>query len=644
MSREVTMKVAVKKRVLFNLLKSRLNEDRMPGGDHGGRVIHPFNIQSPNSDPFGFYEDEEETPIKVSDHMAVQLSVPKMPVEDENFLPGTITELCNSAILICEKVPQSQIEYFYRQLHLLLDNSLDRDDESQFKAINEAFNISKKTTIKDFDIITESSRIKLRRNAPLKQLPAELQPEDLPGYSDASDKDEYMRGYNFAADFEVEGKSEDELEEHENYVNAQTRDFITGYDVGNEVATGIQIDPGFDRPLFAQQPGEDRELMGKGKPYFRSLTQFLARGTEIDPKTGEIDTSVYDEAPPRERAAMDTSAALQEFYKKIDAEATAIMMEPKMAAEFGALMTPLTQEFGLSSQETYTPLNVSILFKNINQMKDQPKKLDKIKELEMLFFVVISESVDIVLKKSGYYRRILQDLAKEDGMPFDQFMIRVKQDVASSYVSYGGTSKVSPIEDESEESAVVREQLNKLFAAFILSLKLPGTDNKFKNRKHFRENVDLNSQDDILDGFSALAFTKFEDKNNPGLYIIRDKDVTIGLDEEELSSQVEIFITKEFLEADKIQNPEKYRDQNLTVLSDEPVDISDEESDEISEIDPSVDEIFMSAAEKAAERHAAGKKVEWQDLAPFFGYGGTAGIRQYYLGDVRPLLQLLSYK
>ena len=93
------MKVAVKKRVLFNLLKNHLNENRM-GGDHGGRMIHPFNVQSPNSDPFGFYEDEEQTPIKVSDHMSVQLSVPKMPVEDEDFVPGTISELSNSAVLI----------------------------------------------------------------------------------------------------------------------------------------------------------------------------------------------------------------------------------------------------------------------------------------------------------------------------------------------------------------------------------------------------------------------------------------------------------------------------------------------------------------------------------------------------------------
>ena len=43
------MKVAVKRSVLFNLLKKRLNENRGTDG-LGGRLIHPFNVQSPNSD------------------------------------------------------------------------------------------------------------------------------------------------------------------------------------------------------------------------------------------------------------------------------------------------------------------------------------------------------------------------------------------------------------------------------------------------------------------------------------------------------------------------------------------------------------------------------------------------------------------
>ena len=129
-------------------LKNRLNENRMQGGDMAGRLIHPFNIQSPNSDPFGFYEDEEDTPIKVSDHMSVQLSVPKMPVEDEEFVPSTITELCNSATLICKEVPITQIEYFYRQLHMLLDRALDRESDRGLNMMNEHFDISRNEYIR----------------------------------------------------------------------------------------------------------------------------------------------------------------------------------------------------------------------------------------------------------------------------------------------------------------------------------------------------------------------------------------------------------------------------------------------------------------------------------------------------------------
>ena len=102
------MKVAVKKSVLFNLLKKRLNENRGLG-DHGGRLIHPFNIQSPNSDPFGIYDDD--LPIKSSSHMASQLSIEQPPVDDEDYIPGTINELCAAASVIA-KVTRDQIMIF----------------------------------------------------------------------------------------------------------------------------------------------------------------------------------------------------------------------------------------------------------------------------------------------------------------------------------------------------------------------------------------------------------------------------------------------------------------------------------------------------------------------------------------------------
>ena len=618
------MKVAVNKRVLFNLLKKNLSENRMSGGDHGGRMIHPFNVQSPNSDPFGFYEDDEDTPIKVSDHMAVQLSVPKMPVEDEDFVPSTITELCNSAVLICKEVPVTQIEYYYRQLHMLLDRALDRDH----KPLHESFNISKGTTIKDLEIIAESVRLRKRSNVKpeLQDIPAELSPEDMRGYEEAQDKDEYMRGYDFAADYEVEGKSEDELEEHQNYVDSQSQDFIAGYSAGDEVATGLQNNTEDDRPLFPTRPGENK--LGTGKPVFDSFQQFLARGASIDLATGNIDTTKYDNASPAEKAAMDASASLQEVFKAIHDEATALMMDPKMASEFGALLMPVTQEFGLGSQQILTPLNVGRMFQYINKMKNQTKKIEKIQEVQMKIFVIVSEAMDKVIRKKPRLRNSLQGYAAQAGKTLSKFIMELKKNIAGSYTSYGGTSRFSSQGD----TAVIKNVIDKLFASFIKSLQLPGTKNKFKDRRHFYNNVDILSQEQILDGFSAVVMSSLEDKNQPGLYVIRDADILLSLDEEELMSVIETFITIQFEfaeEAQRVVQPE---------TSD--IDLSDESTDEVDEIQS---EDYMTALEEFTARHARGKTVDFQDLAPYFGYSGSAGMRQYFLKDVQPKLEMMSF-
>ena len=625
------MKVAVKKRVLFDFLKKRLNENRMPGGDHGGRQIHPFNVQSPNSDPFGFYEDEEETPIKVSDHMAVQLSVPKMPVEDEDFVPGTIAELRNSSTLICQEVPVSQIEYFYRQLHMLLDRAIDRDDQRNLDSLNESFNITKKTTITDFNIISESSRILRRpsKEKTLENLPSELGAEDLSGYESAQNKDEYMRGYNFAADFEDAGKSEEELQQHYDYAKQQSEDFNLGYMAGLDIQQGIQpVNPEDERPLFPSKPGETK--LGTGKPRFSSFEQFLARGTRIDTETGDIDTSAFDTAPPEEKAAMDASAGLQEVYKEIHTEATALMMDPAMASEFGAMLTPVTQEFGLKSNEILTPLNIGRMFQYVNKMKNQSKKLAKIQEFQIKIFVIISESLQKVIKKKPRLRKSLQGYAADAGKPFNQFIMDLKQDIASAYTSYGGTSRFT----ESGDDAVVTHVIDKLFATFIKTLKMTGTNNKFKDRSHFQRNVNLESQDQILDGFKAIATIALEDKKNPGLYVARDRDITVGLDEEELMGAIETFITVEFEKAEETQ-----RDTS-EVESQEEIDVSDTSTDEIEEVEA---EDYMTALERFTARHARGKNVEWQDMAPYFGYTGTAGIRQYFLKDVLPKLEMMAF-
>jgi len=110
------MKVTVKKEVLFNLLKNSLNENRT-FNNPSGNFIHAFDRQS-------------SSPISASPHMATQLSVEEPPVQDENYVPASISELKAAAARIAQEVPPDQVEGYYRALHRLLDAALDKSKDS----------------------------------------------------------------------------------------------------------------------------------------------------------------------------------------------------------------------------------------------------------------------------------------------------------------------------------------------------------------------------------------------------------------------------------------------------------------------------------------------------------------------------------
>ena len=120
------MRVKVKKAVLFNLLKAHLTEDRTYDNPSGNFV-------------FPFQKDTE--PIKPVAHMSTQLSVEKPPVEDPYYVPASSQELSSAAAVIAKEVPQSQVDYFYRQLHKLLDKTLDEDDQFGNGLLREGYNL-----------------------------------------------------------------------------------------------------------------------------------------------------------------------------------------------------------------------------------------------------------------------------------------------------------------------------------------------------------------------------------------------------------------------------------------------------------------------------------------------------------------------
>tara|TARA_R110000824_G_scaffold335595_1_gene522127 strand:+ start:540 stop:2255 length:1716 start_codon:yes stop_codon:yes gene_type:complete len=116
------MNVIVKRKALQELI-NRIAEDRTTG--------------SPRHNMVPEAERDDDGPIIPSPQMALQLSVDMPPVSDPDFVPASIEELSRSASVISLEVPQDQIDFFYRQLHRLLDASLDKHEDAIEDAINE---------------------------------------------------------------------------------------------------------------------------------------------------------------------------------------------------------------------------------------------------------------------------------------------------------------------------------------------------------------------------------------------------------------------------------------------------------------------------------------------------------------------------
>ena len=140
------MKILIKKEVW----EKYLNENKYSRGDNIYNNTTGFygnfgSVKSYNAgeeDEESMDSDEEELPLEPNAQMAVQLSVDEPPVDDPDFIPATIQELCLAACRIAKEVPSEKIEYFYRKLHKLLDAALDESDKELF-SLQEAIDYSK---------------------------------------------------------------------------------------------------------------------------------------------------------------------------------------------------------------------------------------------------------------------------------------------------------------------------------------------------------------------------------------------------------------------------------------------------------------------------------------------------------------------
>jgi hypothetical protein len=95
--------------------------------------------------PMGRIADEEEeestvpgaVPVVPSPQMSNQVSVDRPPIEDEDYVPGSTEELSRAATAIAQLVPLDSTEFFYKQLHKLLDDATDKANEVELDSLED---------------------------------------------------------------------------------------------------------------------------------------------------------------------------------------------------------------------------------------------------------------------------------------------------------------------------------------------------------------------------------------------------------------------------------------------------------------------------------------------------------------------------
>jgi hypothetical protein len=136
------MKVAVNKRILFDLLKKRLNETRFENVYMHGAAA---------GDPFGL---DEDLPIEPSHYSANQIFKKVPDVSNPDWSPSNPDEFGDAAKELAKAIPPQELHKLYQVIHRSLDKIA--DELASKNVFSESIDISKLTKIKDFAVLSEA--------------------------------------------------------------------------------------------------------------------------------------------------------------------------------------------------------------------------------------------------------------------------------------------------------------------------------------------------------------------------------------------------------------------------------------------------------------------------------------------------------
>ena len=122
----------MRRKVLDKIIRETLFEDVT---SYVARGIYDRPIGNAGMD------DDESTvppdvPLKPTEMMATQLADERPPIEDEEYTPTNTSELSRAASAVAQLVPSGQVEFFYKELHRLLDDVTERENKPEEDELN----------------------------------------------------------------------------------------------------------------------------------------------------------------------------------------------------------------------------------------------------------------------------------------------------------------------------------------------------------------------------------------------------------------------------------------------------------------------------------------------------------------------------
>ena len=168
-------------------------------------------------------------PIFPAEMMSTQLAEAMPPVDDPDFIPATLEELSRSSFVIAKECPNSQIEFFYRKLHELLDIAADRENERELSLESKIVTESNHSDFEGYEFDPDEDNIGGELSA--EELIAQYQQKSSPSNQDLKgEKEEGQRD----SDSETEAEPEEEINDDElaseqsekYYVERAINDFV----------------------------------------------------------------------------------------------------------------------------------------------------------------------------------------------------------------------------------------------------------------------------------------------------------------------------------------------------------------------------------------------------------------------------------